>query len=89
MAPEMLFGPDSAGVGTLALCVLLALALFGLIGVGFALLSRVEGATGWAVGRGPYELGVLALWRLGRARRESPAQSPETTPDLRELVRRP
>lgn len=89
MAVGALFGPDPAGVGTLALCVLLALALFGLIAGGFALLSRLEGTAGRVVGRGPHELGVLALWRLGRVRREGPALSPPTTPDLPELVRRP
>lgn len=88
MAAGALFGPDPAGVEALALCTLLVLALFGLVAGGFAILSRVEGVADRAVGRDPYELGVLALWRLGRIRREDPAEPLETTPDSPEWTRR-
>lgn len=58
---------DPFGPAVPALCALLAVALGGVIMGGFALLGRVERAPRERTrGATPRELGLQALWQLGR-----------------------
>lgn len=76
-----------------ALCALMALTLVATILFGFGLLRRAEGAPSEQPSQAaPRELGVRALWRLGRAagageRRPVPLQAapgqPRPLPSLR------
>lgn len=53
-----------------ALCALMALALAAVIGGGFALLALAERASGMRTATAaPRELGLVALWQLGRGAR--------------------
>lgn len=68
-------GPlDALGGQAQLLCALIGLALGASIVVGFVLLRRAE-RTGWSAGLPVREMGLIALWRLGRdLRSDSPRQ---------------
>ncbi|MBI4317840.1 MAG: hypothetical protein HY675_05070 [Chloroflexi bacterium] len=78
-----LFGLDVSGVDAITLCTLVAVGLAGLIVGGFVLLCRTARDAHRLAGitpEGQQDLGLPALWRLGRALQHGSTPASENEP---------